>query len=73
MKFYKLTHRGREITSEVICDEHYQQSSDEGRDMAPLSVREQGAGYKQLVTEYEGDRPCATCSELAERRKGSAA
>jgi len=72
--FYTLKRRDQVIIEEIICQKHYAQASQPGRDMAPLSVGELSAGMKQTVTPYTaGNRPCATCEEEAERQKGTAA
>lgn len=69
---YVLQRKSEPATvDEVICQQHYQAHKDRG--MGPLSDREIGAGYKQTVTPYSGDRRCECCAEEAERRKGSAA
>ncbi len=65
--YYRLTQRGHEVTSEIVCLEHYAYASQPGRDMGPLSVREQAAGYRQTVIPYKGDRDCATCNEIDNR------
>lgn len=70
--YYRLTRRGIETHSEIICAVHYAHASQEGRDMAPLSDREKGAGLRQTVNEYNGDRPCATCEEQRMHAKGAA-
>lgn len=71
--YYRLTRRGIEVTSEIVCRKHYEQFSQPGRDMAPLSEAERmRAGQKQTVTAYDGDRPCATCAEEAERGRAIA-
>lgn len=65
---YRLMNRGREITSEVICQRHF----DIARDMEPLSASEKARGYEQTLREYTGERPCAWCLEQADQ-KGTAA
>lgn len=65
---YRLTNRGREITSEVICKRHF----DIARDMEPLSASEKARGYEQTLREYTGDRKCAWCLEQAEQKEATA-
>lgn len=65
---YRLTNRGREVTSEVICQRHVEIA----RDMEPLSASEKARGYEQSLREYKGDRPCLWCKEESEN-KGTAA
>lgn len=65
--YYRLSRRGIEIVSEVICQRHYEEQSQADRGMAPLTEREQRHGIVQTVTPYTGDRPCATCEEYTER------
>lgn len=61
--YYRLTRRGTEVTSEVICQRHYAATPA----MHALSAREMQAGYKQSVEPYtRGDRGCATCEQDAE-------
>ena len=67
---YTLTRCGIEVTSEIICRQHYERVPS----MQTLSTREIGAGYKQSAEPYtEGDRPCETCRQEQERGKGTAA
>lgn len=70
--FYTLKRKDQVLVEEVICQRHYREASN-GGGMDPLSTREIGAGMKQIVTPYSGERECFTCAEEAERRKGSAA
>lgn len=64
---YVLKRRSDVLHDDVVCQQHYREDSQAGGYMAPLADREIGAGYVQTVTPYAGDRPCATCAELAER------
>lgn len=59
---YRLYRGQHEVTAEFICQKHYDEASQPGRDMAPLSEREQRT-YTQKVTEYTGSEPCAMCEE----------
>lgn len=72
--YYRLLRKGHEVTSEVICAEHYAEASKDGGHMGPLSESEvKRAGYEQRVTPYTGDRDCATCEEARiERERGAA-
>lgn len=63
---YVLTKRGIEVTGEIICQRHYDEMSQPGQAMGPLSDREQAQGYRQTVRPYSGDRPCETCEQDAE-------
>lgn len=56
---YRLTRRGIEVTSEVICEAHHRTA----HDMVPLSPHEKKRGYEQTLRPYSGERPCATCEE----------
>ena len=61
---YTLTRRGIEVTSEIICRQHY----DATPSMHRLTDREYGAGYRQTAEPYtEGDRECETCRQEQER------
>lgn len=67
---YRLTRRGIEVTSEVICEAHHRTA----HQMAPLSQHEKKRGYEQTLRPYAGTRGCATCEEEKERQhKGTAA
>lgn len=63
---YRLTRKGIEITSEVVCRKHYERFSQTGRGFAPLSEGEIKRGMTQTAEPYTGDRPCATCEEEQE-------
>lgn len=67
---YRLTRRGTEVTSEIVCERHYAQMATNAGPMAPLSEKEiDRAGYKQTVRPYSGVYPCATCEADAEEMK----
>ena len=66
---YRLTRRGIEVHSEIICREHY----DAAPAMSTLTTREVGAGYRQTAEPYtEGDRPCETCEAEQQKARGAA-
>lgn len=66
--YYRLTRAGIEVTSEVVCQKHYDEFHQPGGVMAPLSENEIKRRYAQTVVPYTGDRPCATCEEERETR-----
>lgn len=66
---YRLTRRGIEVTSEVICERHHVAA----HEMGPLSDVEKLRGYEQTLKPYTGDRRCETCEEEHERPSGTAA
>ncbi len=71
---YKLSRRGVLTHSQIICRSHYEEMTQPGNCMEPLSTREQGAGMTQTVTPYTtGDRPCEVCeADAREQQQRSA-
>lgn len=66
---YRLTRKGRELTSEIVCRRHFEATPS----MQALTESEKHrAGYVQTVTPYSGVRECETCQEERERAQGAA-
>lgn len=64
---YRYIVAGRETHVEVVCQRHYDEQSQIGGGMEPLTDAEKRRRCEQIVTPYTGDRGCETCEEEAER------
>ncbi len=63
---YSYRRRGIETHGEIVCQAHRDEFSAEGRDMAPLTLREKAAGLEQRFTPFHGPQQCEACLEEAE-------
>jgi len=62
---YRLSKRGIETHSEIVCQRHYDEMNFEGGFMGPLTERERlRGGLKQTITPYTGGKhECASCEQ----------